>query len=266
MIRWFSSSLCALFLCLALAGGSVLAPSAAQGAEQEIALPKYSWPFSPPFGTFDRPSLQRGFQIYHEVCAACHGLKLVAVRDLAKIGFSEAEILTIAARYNFKDTLNDDGELVERPGRPADRMVSPYANDNAARAANGGSLPPDLSLMAKARFGGPDYIRALLTGYEPAPPGVSVPAGQYYNKYFPGHLFSMPLPLSEGQITYSDGTAATIEQMASDVAQFLMWAAEPNLEQRHAMGVKVLLFLLVFAAVLYAAKRRIWAKLPSHEA
>jgi len=248
---WFTAAAAATMLALA-------APAFAAG--DEIVLPKQKWSFSAPFGTFDRGELQRGFQVYKEVCAACHAMKLVAYRSLRDIGFSEAEVKAIAAANEVTDGPNDDGEMFQRPAAPFDRFKSPFANDKAARAANGGSLPPDLSLMAKAREHGPDYLKALMIGYEKPPAGMKVPDGQYYNKYFPGHLIAMPAPLGqEGQVGYEDGTKATIEQMSHDVTAFMMWAAEPKLEARHRMGIGVIGFLLLLTGLLIALKRRIWA-------
>ena len=248
---WLTAAAAALVLALA-------APAFAAG--EEIALPKEKWSFSAPFGTFDRGELQRGFQVYKEVCSACHSMKLVAYRTLRDIGFSEAEVKAIAAANEVTDGPNDEGEMFQRPALASDRFKSPFPNDKAARAANGGALPPDLSLMAKAREHGPDYVKALLTGYGDAPVDVKVPDGQYYNKYFPGHLIAMPPPLGQdGQVGYEDGTKATVQQMAHDVAAFLMWTAEPKLEARHQMGVKVILFLILLTILLYAVKRRVWA-------
>jgi len=248
---WFASAAAALVLALS-------APAFAAGGD--VAPPKEKWSFAAPFGTFDRGELQRGFQVYKEVCAACHSMKLVAYRSLRDIGFSEAEVKAIAAANEVTDGPNDDGEMFQRPAVASDRFKSPFPNDKAARAANGGALPPDLSLLAKSREHGPDYIKALLVGYTSAPATVKVPDGQYYNKYFPGNLIAMPAPIGqEGQVGYEDGTKATVEQMSHDVAAFMMWAAEPKLEARHQMGVKVILFLILLTILLYAVKRRIWA-------
>lgn len=245
---------------IAAAFASLVASDPALGAE-EIEIPKEHWHFSGPFGAFDRASVQRGLQVYREVCQTCHSLKLVAFRDLAALGYNEEEIKAIAEAYTLTDGPDSDGEMFERPGMPADRFPPPFPNDNAAAAANGGAVPPDLSLMAKAREGGPDYIQAILTGYEEPPQGVELQPGQNYNKYFAGHVIAMPPPLSEGMVTYADGTEASVDQMAHDVSAFLMWAADPKLEQRKQTGIKVLLFLLVFTGLLYAVKRKVWADL-----
>jgi cytochrome c1 len=176
-----------------------------------------------------------------------------------EIGIGEEEVKAIAAEYLVTDGPDENGEMFDRPATPADRFVSPFPNDNAARASNNGALPPDLSLIAKARIGGPDYLHALLIGYEEAPAGVEVREGLYYNKFFPGHQIAMPPPLFEDGVEYPDGTPATVEQMAEDVTHFLAWAAEPNLEARHRTGVKVILFLLALTALAYAVKRKVWA-------
>jgi len=239
---------------LALGSGTA---EAAEGA----ALPDHSWSFEGIFGTFERHEVQRGFQVYREVCSACHGLRLVAFRNLEALGYDEDALKALAAEYTFRDGPDDQGEMYERPGTPADHFPSPFPNAKAAAASNNGAAPPDLSLIAKARKGGPSYVRALLTGYEDPPADVKLPEGASYNRYFPGHQIAMPPPLSADAVDYADGTPATVEQMATDVAAFLMWTAEPNLEERKAMGIKVLIFLLVFTGVLYAAKRKIWADL-----
>ncbi|GFZ88965.1 cytochrome c1 [Elstera cyanobacteriorum] len=233
--------------------------SGAQAAGEAIALPKQDWSFYGIFGTYDRAQAQRGFQVYKEVCAACHALHLVSYRNLQDLGFSEEEVKAIAANYKVTDGPNDAGEMFERAARPSDKFVSPFPNENAARASNNGAYPPDLSLIAKARVGGPDYLYALLTGYEKAPADVQLLDGQYYNKYFPGHKIAMPQPLNDGQVTFADGTQASVSNMARDLTVFLNWAAEPELERRHRLGVQVILFLIVATGFFYAAKRRVWA-------
>jgi ubiquinol-cytochrome c reductase cytochrome c1 subunit len=243
---------------LAAAVGLGLAGSA-QAAEGEVVPPSQEWSHGGIFGTFDRAALQRGFQVYKEVCGSCHSLKLLAYRNLQDLGFSEDEVKAVAAGYELPADPNDQGEVVNRPAIPADHFVPPFPNEQAARAANGGALPPDLSLMAKARPHGEDYLFAMLTGFEDPPAEVTVPDGMYYNKYFPGHLIGMPPVLNDGAVTYADNTPATAERMAKDVATFLTWAAEPKLEARKQMGVKVILFLLVFTGMMYAVKRKVWA-------
>ena len=235
---------------------SVTASGAARAAGEAEPLPHVEWSFDGPFGTFDRAALQRGLQVYREVCAGCHSLKYIAFRDLAALGYDEDELKAIAAEYTVVDGPDDEGEMFERAGRPSDYFPSPFANDKAAAASNGGAVPPDLSLMAKARVGGPTYAYALLTGYQDPPADFP---GDNYNLYFPGHQIAMAAPLFEDGVEYADGTPATVEQMAKDVSHFLMWTAEPKLENRKGMGIKVLIFLVVFTGVLYAAKRKVWA-------
>ena len=242
----------------AVAALGLAAASPALAAGDVAKPPAQSWSFGGLFGTYDRAATQRGFQVYKEVCSACHSLKLVAYRNLRALGFNEEEVKAIAAGYEIQDGPNDQGEMFTRPGRPSDRFKSPFANDQAARATNGGALPPDLSLIVKARVGGPDYLYGLLNGYE-EPRGVTLMAGMSYNKYFPGNQIGMAPPLNADAVTYADGTKATVPQMARDVATFLNWSAEPELEARKAMGVKVILFLIVMTGLLYAAKRRVWA-------
>jgi len=244
-------------LALAVAVALALAAGAAMAAEGSKP-PEQKWSFDGLFGTYDRAAAQRGFLVYNTVCAACHGLSLVAYRNLAGVGFKEEEIKAIAAAKEVSDGPNDQGEMFARPGRPADRFARPFANDNAARAANNGALPPDLSLITKARKGGADYLYALLTGYKEPPTGMTMMEGMQYNAYFPGNQIAMLPPLAEGGVEYADGTKATVQQMAHDVSTFLTWAAEPEMEERKRMGVKVLLFLIVLTAMLYAMKRQIW--------
>lgn len=237
---------------------SLPAAQPAAAAEEAIELPPMDWSFDGPFGTYDRHALQRGLQVYREVCSVCHGLKYIAFRNLADLGYNEDQIKTIAAEYTITDGPDDEGEMFERPGTASDYFPSPFPNEKAAAAANGGAAPPDLSLMAKARAGGPTYIHALLIGYEEPPADFDLAPGTNYNAYFPGHQIAMAQPLYEDSVEYSDGTPATIDQMSSDVSHFLMWAAEPKLEDRKGTGIKVLIFLLVFTGVLYAVKRKVW--------
>ncbi|MEX2617345.1 MAG: cytochrome c1 [Alphaproteobacteria bacterium] len=224
-----------------------------------VEIPEQDWSFEGPFGTYDRASAQRGLQIYKEVCAGCHSLNMLYYRNLMDIGYSEAAVKAFAAEHEVQDGPNDEGEMFMRPALPSDRLVKPFANEQAARAANGGALPPDLSLMVEARVGGPDYLYALLTGYTDPPSDVTVMEGMSYNAYFPGHQIAMSPPLFEGGVEFADGTAATVEQMARDVTTFLAWASEPNMEERKAMGFKVMLFLIVFCGLLIAVKRKVWA-------
>ncbi|HEX4571405.1 MAG TPA: cytochrome c1 [Dongiaceae bacterium] len=242
-----------------LTAALIAAGAGAAARAEEIALPQKHWSFQGIFGTYDRAAVQRGFQVYKEICSACHSLNLVHYRDLQAIGFSEDQVKQIAAGVQVTDGPNDAGEMFERPGKPSDPFKAPFPNDNAARAANNGALPPDLSLMDKARPGGPDHIYGIMTGFVTAPAGVTVAQGMYYNEYFPGHQIAMPPPLSDDAVTYADGTKATVDQMAYDVSNFLAWTAEPKLEERHLIGVKSVLFLIVLTALLYGVKRKIWA-------
>jgi len=216
------------------------------------------WPFEGIFGTFDRQAAQRGAQVYLEVCSTCHSNHNLYYRNLKDIGFSEAEIKQLAQKYTVKDGPNAEGEMFDRPALPSDRFVSPYPNEEAARAANNGAYPVDLSLIIKARQDGPNYVFSLLSGYQDAPADVKLMPGLYYNPYFEGGQIAMPPPLTEGQVTFSDGTPATVEQMAKDVVVFLQWAAEPEMEHRKSMGLKVMIFLLVFTVFFYTAKKKIW--------
>ena len=242
--------------CAALALGFAALPAL---AAKEAGIPHQSWSFEGLFGTFDRAALQRGFQVYNQVCSACHAMHLVSYRNLEQIGFTKDQAKAIAASKEVTDGPNGQGEMFQRKGKLTDHFVSPFPNDNAARAANGGALPPDLSLITKAREGGADYVYALMNGFKEPPPGAKVPQGRYYNTYFPGHAIAMPPPLSAGAVEYADKTKATVPQMAHDVATFLTWTAQPEMEQRKRMGVKVLLFLLVLTGLLYAVKRKVWA-------
>lgn len=233
--------------------------SAANAAGDAPHAADHHWSFNGLFGTYDRAALRRGFEVYKGVCAGCHGLRLVAYRNLMDIGFTEAEVKAIAADVEVPAEPNEDGEIEDRPGIPADKFKSPFANENAARAANGGAYPPDLSLIIKARHNGANYVNALLTGYKDAPAGTEVPEGMYYNASFSGHLIAMAPPLSDDGIDYADKTKATVKQQAEDVVTFLTWAAQPELEERKRMGIKVILFLLLLTGLLYVVKRRIWA-------
>jgi cytochrome c1 len=266
----------------ALAVGLGLAVTPAVASETGHPIERQSWSFSGPLGHFDRAQLQRGYKVFKEVCSTCHSAHYLSFRNLMEAGgpgFSEDEVKALAAGYKIQDGPNDAGEMFERDGKPSDRFPSPYPNPEAARATFGGAYPPDLSLIAKARAvspgfpgflvdfvstyqeGGPDYIFNLLTRYKDEPPhGVTCDDGKYYNEVFTGGpCISMPKPLSDGQVTFDDGAPNSVKDMAHDVTTFLMWAAEPKLEARKQMGLKVLLFLLVFASMLYFVKRKVWA-------
>ena len=265
-------------IALSLAAGVAFAalPAAAQEAPPPPP-PRLTWSFSGPFGMYDQGQLQRGFKIYREVCSNCHSMNFVSFRNIADAGgpgFSEAQAAAVAAEYKIKD-IDDKGQPIERAGRPADYFPAPFPNAEAA-AATYGVAPPDMSTLAKARgytrgfpwfvFDmftqyqelGPDYIHAILTGYEDTPKGFKLPDGGHYNKYFPGHNIAMPPPLQDGQVKYDDGTPETVDQYAKDVAAFLMWAAEPKLDQRHRTGFQVLIFLIVLSGLMYFTKKKVW--------
>ncbi len=234
-----------------------LAPSAEAAEEGKAA--HQSWSFEGLFGTFDRAAAQRGFQVYKEVCSACHPATYLSYRNLAEIGFDEENIVAIAASVEVQDGPNDQGEMFTRPGRPSDHFAKPYLNDKAARAANNGALPPDLSTIVRARPGGPDYVFGVLTGYGEPPADMKMMEGMNYNAMFPGHQIAMPPPLNESSVTYQDGTPASVAQEARDVTTFLTWASEPILETRKQIGWKVMLYLIVMTGMLYATKRKVWA-------
>jgi ubiquinol-cytochrome c reductase cytochrome c1 subunit len=239
------------------AAGASNNSGAAAAATEEVELPNIKWSFDGPLGTYDRGALQRGFQIYSQVCSACHSMNRLSYRNLTALGYSEDEVKAIAASHQVTD-INDEGESAQRPGLPSDTFVAPFPNQKAAAAANNGAVPPDMSLLAKAREGGPTYIYSILNGYEPAPAGASVPKGRYWNKYMAGHVIAMPPPLQAGQVTYEDGSPETLDQYAKDVATFLAWASEPHLEERHQDGIKAMIFLLVFAGIMYGVKKKVW--------
>ena len=242
-----------LFLVLCL---FPLSTFSAGPAEKGVSI---DWGFNGPFGKFNKSSLQRGLQVYTEVCSSCHSLKYIAYRNLSDLGYNKSEIKAFASNFTVTDGPNNDGEMFERPGMPSDHFVPPYPNMNAARSANGGAYPPDLSLITKARGGGADYLYSLLIGYKKPPESFDVKEGLYYNKYYSGNLIAMPQPLYGDDVTYADGTKASIEQMASDVTEFLAWAAEPELEVRKRTGIAAITFLLIMAVLSYLAKQQIWA-------
>lgn len=247
-------------LCLTML--AAMSYSGAAVAAGNVEHPKQmKWPFDGMTGYLDKQAAQRGFQVYKQVCSACHGMHLVSYRNLAQIGFEEAEIKQIASEKEIEDLdEKGSGERVMRKAKPFDKFVSPFPNDDAARAANGGALPPDLSLITKAREDGPNYVYSVLTGYKEPPAGIEVVSGKHYNTYFPGHWISMAPPLSDNAIEYQDGTKSTVDQMARDVVVFLQWAAEPEMDHRKGMGIKVLIFLALLSGFFYVAKRRVWSK------
>lgn len=238
------------------------------GAAVDQELRHVNWSFSGPLGTYNREQLRRGFEVYQTVCAHCHSMDLLSYRNLAERNgpdFPEAKVKAIAAAVQVTDGPNDHGQMFKRPGRPADRFVAPFPNKKAAAAAFNGAAPPDLSVIAKAREGGPDYIYSLLTEFAPAPAGFKLAPGRFYNKAFPGHQIAMPPPLSNGVVTYKDGAPETTDQYAKDVSAFLMWAAEPTLDERHAVGLRVMIYLFVFAIIMFIAKKTIWKNLHNDE-
>ena len=230
---------------------------------EKVEYLKTDWTFKGLFGKFDRASLQRGYQVYTEVCAACHSMKYLSYRNLSEKGgpeFSIAQAKAIAASFEVTDGPNSDGEMFNRPGKLSDKFVMPYENVKAAEAANGGAYPPDMSVLVKARGGGVDYIYSLLQGYEEAPSGMILDEGVHYNKYMYGNKIKRSAPLSDGIIEYSDGTNASVEQMSKDVTTFLMWAAEPSLEARHQMGFKAIVYLIILTILVYFSMKRIWSR------
>ena len=270
-------SVLALVLAGSLLGLAVIAQPALAADEHSPAPPRVKWSFSGPFGKYDRAQLQRGLKVYREVCAVCHGLKYVAFRNLTDLGYSEGQIKAIASEYKIQDGPNDQGDMFEREGRPADHFPTPWPNENAARARYNG-VPPDMSVLAKARGyergfpwfifdmftqfqeHGVDYIHALMTGYKEKPPaGFTLPQGSFYNEYFPGHAIAMPPPLSDKRIDYTDGSPTTVDQFSKDVSAFMMWAAEPHMEARKRIGFQVMIFLIVLAGLLYFTKKKVWA-------
>ena len=242
---------------------SIFFSSSSIAADTDKELLKVDWSFKGVTGKFDRSSLQRGYQVYKEVCASCHSMRLLSYRNLGEKGgpeFSITEVKDIASSFEVTDGPDSQGEMFTRPGRPSDRFVSVYPNVEAATAANGGAYPPDMSVLVKSRKGGADYIYSVLMGYDEPPANLELDDGVYYNKYMDGNKIKMAKPLMEGIITYSDGTNATEDQMAKDVTAFLTWAAEPHLEARHKMGFKVIIFLIILALLVYFSMKRIWSR------
>ena len=235
-------------------------------AEKTAKLLSPEWSFKGFFGKFDRSSLQRGYQVYTEVCSSCHSMSYLSYRNLAEKGGPECSVeqaKAIAANFEVTDGPNDDGEMFTRPGRPSDKFVSPYPNVQAAIAANGGAYPPDMSVLVKARKGGADYIYSLLLGYEDPPADMELDDGVYYNKYMYGNKIKMAKPLDDGLVEYSDGTIASEEQMAKDVVTFLAWAAEPHLEARHKIGFRAILYLIIITILVYFSMKKIWSRIES---
>ncbi|MGV1893399.1 cytochrome c1 [Agrobacterium vitis] len=280
-MKKLATSLLSLAFATGLGFSAALAQEHAEGETPHYPIHKpapVEWSFSGPFGKYDKGQLQRGLKIYKEVCSACHSMNLVSFRTLEDLGYSEAQVKTFAAEYEVQDGPNASGEMYTRKAVPSDHFPSPFPNHEAAAAANNGAAPPDMSLLAKARGiergfptflldiftqyqeGGPDYIHALLTGYQDPPAGVSVAEGTHYNPYFSAaSALAMAPPLSEGQVTYDDGAPQTVDQYAKDVSAFLMWAAEPHLEERKRTGFMVMVFLLIFSGLVYLTKKSVYA-------
>ena len=230
---------------------------------EKVKFLETDWTFKGLFGKYDRASLQRGYQVYTEVCAACHSMQYLSYRNLAEPGgpeFTEEEAKFIAASFEVLDGPNSDGEMFTRPAKLSDKFVMPYENVEASKAANGGAYPPDMSVLAKARKGGADYIYSLLLGYDDPPADIKLDDGVYYNKYMYGNKIKMSAPLSDGIIEYSDGTEATQEQMAKDITTFLMWSAEPHLETRHKTGFRVIVYLIILSILVYLTMKKIWSR------
>jgi len=242
----------------------LLSGLSSNSAEKSKELLNPGWSFKGFFGKFDRASLQRGYQVYTEVCASCHSMKYLSYRNLAEKGgpeFSEEQAKAIAANFEVTDGPNDDGEMFTRPAKLSDKFVNPYKNDKEAMASNGGAYPPDMSVLVKARSGGADYMYSLLLGYEDPPSDVMLDDGVYYNKYMYGNMIKMPNPLSDDLIEYNDGTKATEEQMAKDVVTFLTWTAEPHLEARHKIGFKAIIYLIILSILAYFSMKRLWSRI-----
>ena len=243
--------LCVILACL------VASPVLAAGSGG--VLKQGEWSFDGPLGTFDKASMQRGFQAYREVCSGCHSLNYIAFRNLADLGYNENEVKAIAAEYEVEDGPNDEGEMFMRAAVPADHFPAPYPNENAARSANNGAYPLDLSLIFKARPNGADYLYSLLTSYEEAPADVKVPEGMYYNAAYSGHMIAMPQPLYGDDVTYADGADSSVDGIAKDLVNFFAWTAEPAMETRKRTGVAVMIFLVLLTGLSYGAMRFIWA-------
>ena len=243
----------------AAAVGLVLLAGAARAEEHLPPFKKVDWSFAGPFGTYDRASAQRGFQVWNEVCSSCHSMKLMSYRNLAGIGLSDGQIRAVAASKTVPGDLNDQGEPTTRPGLPSDHFASPYPNEKASRAANNGAYPPDHSLIVNAREDGANYINSLLQGYVDPPAGVKVPDGLYYNKWFLGHQIHMPAPLQDNSVTYADGTKATLAQESKDVTTFLYYASNPHMEERKHLGVRMVGFFALMVGLTYAVKKSVWS-------
>ncbi len=238
--------------------------SSLNAANLKNDMPKHDWSFNGISGKFDKSSVQRGYKVYREVCAGCHSMSLLYYRDLIDIGFTNDEIKSIASEYTVLDGPNDEGEMFERPAKPSDHFVSPYMNEQEARYSNNGSYPPDLSVITKAKLNGPDYIYNLLIGYTDPPEDFELGEGMYYNKWKEGYQIAMAQPLDEGYVDYDDGTDNNLPQLAKDITTFLVWSAEPELEERKSLGIRVMLFFIIAGLLVYFVKLSLWRKIPKH--
>ena len=261
MLKKFKSNIKILFIYL------IIIISCNNGvAEEKVSLLKNKWSFEGIFGTFDRASLRRGYQVYNEVCSTCHSINLLSYRNLSEKGgpeFSLENTKNIAASFEVIDGPNSEGEMFTRTGRLSDKFIKPYPNVQAAKSANGGAYPPDMSVLVKARGGGANYIYSILLGYEDPPKGFNSDEGVYYNKYMPGNNIKMPNVLSDGLLDYVDGTESTVQQMSKDIATFLTWVSEPSLEARHKIGFKVVLYLIILALLVYLSMKKLWLRVES---
>jgi len=240
--------------------------SKAYNAEVKKELLTTDWSFKGFTGTYDRAALQRGYQVYTEVCASCHSMQYLSYRNLYEKGgpeFSESEAKAIASKFEVTDGPNSEGEMFSRPAKLSDKFVKPYQNDQEAKLSNGGAYPPDMSVLVKARKGGADYIYSVLLGYDDPPENMVIEDGVYYNTYMPGNKIMMPKVLSEGLVEYNDGTIATEEQMSKDVVSFLAWAAEPHLEERHKIGFKAIIYLIILTIFVYFSMKKLWSRIES---
>ena len=262
MLNPLSKLINKIFLIISLS----IIPFTASSEEKNINFIETNWSFDGLFGTFDRASLQRGYQVYQEVCSGCHSIQHLSYRNLSEKGgpeFLVEDAKLIASQFEVEDGPNSDGEMFMRLGRLSDKFVNPYPNVEASTAANGGAYPPDMSVLAKARAGGADYIYSLLLGYEEPPTGFELDDGVYYNQYMPGKKIKMSEPILDGIVEYSDGTESTKKQIAKDVTAFLVWASEPHLETQHRMGFKTIIYLFILITLVYMSKQKVWSRFDS---
>ena len=260
-MRKFVLAAAAAFLILPFAANAADSTSSTKPAEEDTELHKQDWGFYGLFGKFDNEQVQRGFQVYKEVCSACHSMQYMAFRNLKDLGYSDDQVKTLAATYQIDDGPNDQGDMFKRPGKPSDYLPKPFPNDAFARSANNGALPPDLSVIAKAREGGPDYIYNLLLGYDNPPAGFELMQGMNYNRVFKGHQIAMAKQVNDGIVTFADGAPNDAAHIAKDVVTFLAWVSDPHLEDRHDTGLRVMLYTLLFTVLAFILKRHIWSRI-----